>query len=763
MKCNVSKGLLMTALITGSVMWGGTSVFAEEALQEYTLDQMVVTATRTEKKIIDVPASVEVVTAKDLEKIGSPYVDDALKKLTGVYVSRTYGLGNAKPQITMRGVKSASHVLVLIDGQPMVNAYSGGINWNDIPVESIEKIEVVKGAASSIYGTNAMAGVISITTKESTKMHAKTSLSYGTNHTWVKKVNVGDKVGKFGYDLYYQGTDSHTYSDMASTSLKAGKSSTGTNLDGGYKVVSNTTGKIDEKNKTNKNVIVGKKGNKIWDEDNYVGKFTYKFDESKTLNLGFMRSKNEYNYDYRSHESWVGDPGAGKTFNTPDGNNFSVYNSTFDSAPGGTDERIYTVGYSDKDNGWNINAGLTDNRSWDGGVYTTSGKALSQNNSKRYNLSITKEVNLSDSDNAVFGVQYMHDSMNKVRYPYAKATGVSYIADQKGSGKADTYAVFLQDEHKFNDKLSLIGAIRYDRWTVKDGLAWSSAGINEQPEKKTSSAVSPKLALNYKFDDTQSAYISWGKAFAAPSLYDMFSSTQNGATETTTDKKSLVIPNPSLEPQIIYTTEAGWKKNINDKTTITAAAFHNKIKNLAYKSDLGYSVPLKDSVNKGKGLNGDGTSNYEVWQTIGSGEGETNGFEIGVTHQFDNNLSMYVNATWQNPKVTKTPEASELNKIVRMTPKRLFNIGVDYTNDKFTAELAGNYYSKKFYNAANDDTVTGVPGAYDPVFLMNFTSKYNFDKHHGLEFSVFNLLDREYYNYSYGQGRNFLLTYSYTF
>ena len=55
MKSNFSKGLLMTALITGSVMWGGTNVFAEE-LQEYTLDQMVVTATRTEKKDVDIPA-----------------------------------------------------------------------------------------------------------------------------------------------------------------------------------------------------------------------------------------------------------------------------------------------------------------------------------------------------------------------------------------------------------------------------------------------------------------------------------------------------------------------------------------------------------------------------------------------------------------------------------------------------------------------------------------------------------------------------------
>ena len=77
MKSNFSKGLLMTALITGSVIWGGTNVFAEE-LQEYTLDQMVVTATRTEKRDVDVPASTTVITSKQLEDSGSNSIAEVL-------------------------------------------------------------------------------------------------------------------------------------------------------------------------------------------------------------------------------------------------------------------------------------------------------------------------------------------------------------------------------------------------------------------------------------------------------------------------------------------------------------------------------------------------------------------------------------------------------------------------------------------------------------------------------------------------------------
>ena len=189
------------------------------------------------------------------------------------------------------------------------------------------------------------------------------------------------------------------------------------------------------------------------------------------------------------------------------------------------------------------------------------------------------------------------------------------------------------------------------------------------------------------------------------------------------------------------------------------AVFHNKIKNINYQASTGNYQNLPDNDN----LNGDGTSPYQEKQLTSEGEGKTIGFEIGVTHQFDDKLSAYVNATIQNPQITKGANVDENDKIVRMTPKRLLNVGVDYVDNKFSAELAGNYYSKKFGQANNCDTITGVPGAYDPVFLVNFTSKYNFDKHHGLEFSVFNLLDREYYNYSLGQGRNFLLTYSYTF
>lgn len=91
MKSNFSKCLLMTALITGSVIWGGTNVFAEE-LQEYTLDQMVVTAQRTETRDLETPATVSVITANEIEKNGATTTMEALRRVAGV-TDYSYGPG----------------------------------------------------------------------------------------------------------------------------------------------------------------------------------------------------------------------------------------------------------------------------------------------------------------------------------------------------------------------------------------------------------------------------------------------------------------------------------------------------------------------------------------------------------------------------------------------------------------------------------------------------------------------------------------------
>lgn len=203
MDVKVTKGLLMTALITGSVMWGGTAAFAEENLNEFTLDTMVVTATRTEKRDVDVPASTIVITEQQLKDSGSQSVAEVLGKQAGI-AYKSFGplgtsMGTMINEVNIRGISNGT--LVLLNGNPI--SWRGKYNLEAIPTESIERIEIVKSGGSVLYGSEAMGGVINIITKK--KGSNSISVGYGNRSHQNYKVNVGDKKFVVGYNLEKMG------------------------------------------------------------------------------------------------------------------------------------------------------------------------------------------------------------------------------------------------------------------------------------------------------------------------------------------------------------------------------------------------------------------------------------------------------------------------------------------------------------------------------------------------------------------------------
>ncbi len=207
-KVKVSKGLLMTALITGVCTWGGIMfpAFAEE-LGEYTLDQMVVTATRTEKRDVDVPASTEILTHDQIVASGATNVMEALGKVNGIELKSFFPGGSAMtsmiPEINIRGFGNGT--LVMVNGNP--------INLNQkyvldaIPTESIDKIEVIKGGGSVMYGSEGVGGVVNIITKKT----GNNSISAGIGNYHQRKYNValGNEKFKVNYDVKNWGSVRH--------------------------------------------------------------------------------------------------------------------------------------------------------------------------------------------------------------------------------------------------------------------------------------------------------------------------------------------------------------------------------------------------------------------------------------------------------------------------------------------------------------------------------------------------------------------------
>jgi outer membrane receptor for ferrienterochelin and colicins len=159
------------------------------------LNEVVITGTKTEKALKDVPVITQVIKADKMFEMGVTNLTDALQKsVPGLDVSQ---LGT-KASVTMQGL-NANYVLFLIDGERIAGEMNGDIDYSRLSLDNIDRIEVIKGAASSLYGSNAIGGVINIITKKITQpVDAKIYSRYSKYNESFSGVGIGVKKGIFG-------------------------------------------------------------------------------------------------------------------------------------------------------------------------------------------------------------------------------------------------------------------------------------------------------------------------------------------------------------------------------------------------------------------------------------------------------------------------------------------------------------------------------------------------------------------------------------
>jgi outer membrane receptor for ferrienterochelin and colicins len=170
------------------------------------IDDVVVTATRTERKLGNVAVPVTIINNKTIKQAGSLRLNDILNEQTGIFITDG-GFGSG---IQMQGL-SADYSLILLNGEPLIGRNSGVLDLKRIAVGNIQKIEIVRGPSSSLYGSEAMAGVINLITKESSKNNLSASVRYGNFETFdasatafikSKKVNIQLFANSFHTQLY---------------------------------------------------------------------------------------------------------------------------------------------------------------------------------------------------------------------------------------------------------------------------------------------------------------------------------------------------------------------------------------------------------------------------------------------------------------------------------------------------------------------------------------------------------------------------------
>lgn len=705
-----SKSKKIAALFAVLALTGVGSASAE--MPVYTLKGITVTANRQAERLQDVPANVQVVTEKDIQKRNVQNTAQAISMVTGVSASQS-----VEGTVNLRGY-SSKNILVLVDGQAMNTAWNGDVDWNMIPVENIRKIEVVSGGQSALYGGRAVGGVINIMTKTQKQegLHGSATVSYGSNATVNQNYNLGFKKNKFDFGAFYGSMNTHGWHDYDVSISKSGKAE-------GYD--SDAEG----------NAVIGNRGDKKVLNETFGFNLGYSFNDSQKLTYKYTHSI--YDWKYEDPISYI--EGANRWKGTIGENNKSYSPSSFLGTRGWRAYNLHSLTYNDKDNGIHAHFGMTDYYK-DG--YTSPDKSVDPKHdfsgigtktsypSKSWDMDLNKRWNLGNH-NLLAGVSYGQDKFNETisKISNWKSWSSDGNVTQRTGGKDKYWSLYAQDKWNFAPKWTAYIGGRYDHYRKYDGYDTKNyTGKVDLSSGKSYEKFSPKLSLDYAANKDTNFYLSYGKSFNTPILYQLFRySTFMGGN---------IYPNKDLEPETTDTWELGMKQKIGGKTDIAADVFYAKTKDYIHLNDSDKA--------------------HEFYEN--AGDAKTHGFELSLTQHHSDAWSSYINYTWQTGKIE-----GEKNYDI---PRHLLHLGTTYSKNPWTVNLDGMFISDR--TEAGEES--GHFKARDAYFLMNLSTNYQFNKNFGLQFAVNNLFDREYYDedisnnhYYIGDGRTYTLTARYSF
>lgn len=183
-----------------------SSFSQEDTLFSKTLTELVITATRTERKLSNVAVPVQIISRKAITQSGSVRLNDILTEQTGLYITSGGATTSAGGGVFGNGVQiqglSPDYTMILLDGEPIIGRQGGVIDLSRLSVGNIKKIEIVKGPSSSLYGSEAMGGVVNIITEQAQLNRLDASLRYGRFNSTDANISAALKRQKWGLQLF---------------------------------------------------------------------------------------------------------------------------------------------------------------------------------------------------------------------------------------------------------------------------------------------------------------------------------------------------------------------------------------------------------------------------------------------------------------------------------------------------------------------------------------------------------------------------------
>ncbi|MBM4271155.1 MAG: TonB-dependent receptor [Deltaproteobacteria bacterium] len=467
----VSQSLFILTVFLVTIASGGFALAApQDVAQEkaIVMEEVVVTATRGMEEIRKVPAHVSIIAEEEIKKSGATNVVELLDKLEGIQI-RSYSGNPAESIIDMRGFGGENpfgKTLILLDGRRMNRPDMRNINWLQISLNNIERIEVVRGASGVLYGDAAIGGVINIITKKGKgppKFNASVIAgSYGLHN---ERVGVSGSTDKWNYTLTGDNNFSFGYRDRSKFSSRGG------GFDVGY----------DASDRFNVNLGIS------------FNKTDYQMPGALTK---AMMEKDRRQYQQADPANFISA--------TPDDDGSDKYtniNLGIKSFWGSLGQLDINFLYGKKDL-------QIDMSSWPS--YTNI-EIDTYGLTPKYILS--KDI-FSFKNKLTLGVDIYHEPFEKSSYSTRERSTKNTYTDLT----RESFAYYIRDEFNILDPLILNVGYRQDRTTVKGTNTDYATPSNNWDDKKIHHGEAYEAGLTYLFGKTSNVYTKYATVYRIPFL-----------------------------------------------------------------------------------------------------------------------------------------------------------------------------------------------------------------------------------------------------
>lgn len=687
---------LLTAAVLVSMLPGGLA-FAEEAIPLYTLDAVVVTATRTENDVKNVPASTQIITSSDIKKSGATNVRDAITDFANITMTKKVRGGGH--EIIIRGM-STDKSLIMVNGHRVANEADGSGLGNAnaldrINVDNIEKIEIVKGPSSALYGSEAMGGVINIITKGSKEAEVRTGLvnsSEDFTNWW--HLDSGE-IGKFSATLDMRfnkirrdGDDTDFLTDSFGTAQTY-------NFNANYHFNDHNylNFYVDHYTQNLKRDLYTHKRDNI--KLDFPEGMTVMGQTSMTGEGSMEDALANYHYKQQTYGlSW-----NGKTAR----NDWQIqtYLSKFDWKSDIRYSGMWFKGHvpagSSPMTGPMWDRIFKDFMVGESGAYKND---VNVNSNKIFVIEGRNSTKINDNHRITYGAEYIKNTVKGTNFGDDNQFGVTHIGSVSKNGvtkeisekEIDTYAAYLQDEINYG-KWFIVPAIRYDH------------------HENFGSHTSPKLGLTYKANDTFRVKANYGKGFKAPTIQNLYCK-----LVTNMGKPGIITvnPNANLRPETSNSWDVGVEKEWG-KISTSLVYFDTKLENMITTEKI----------------------DRNSYRYINVGNVRVKGIEHTLGYELNPMWKFKVNSTWldavNKDKNQLLPQRSRLSQIYSLS----FDDGKDIG---WSAVL----WDELNYKYVTPVTVKGdiVAGPKKTYNLLNFTLTRKINKDTKIYGSVQNIFDK---------------------